>query len=430
MRTPSHLVNAPDFQARLDQAYASPAVMLRETPDGFRYLVRPQGHDERPAEAGPRDGHAAPAAASQGERGQSQSEDPDRRSGRVPSESASPPPLRVVSETAGTRVTSLTFGVLADPNISVPLPFAGLSYVDFDFLGSGGQFSGFFGGTFGQAAWTVPGVIRPGWQLTGRAFGIGVSFNDRSFRDGREQYAENIRQRPLRAEVAIVAPLASRVQLRLGYELEYTVFDRGDDTAPGFVVPADAIVHGARVALDVQRGPWSALAWWNPAMRQGWRPWGRVDEYRPDSADFQRYGVTLARSWVIGTGSVARLEGSWLGGHDLDRFSRYSFDSFENRLRGYPSALVRFDRGGVARSTLTWTPAPFARVDLFADEAFVHDPSVGPGLRSRPGVGAALEVPLPDRWLMAVEWGYGIKARDADGREGTHVVKVTGIKVL
>jgi len=69
-------------------------------------------------------------------------------------------------------------------------------------------------------------------------------------------------------------------------------------------------------------------------------------------------------------------------------------------------------------------------VDLFADEAFVHDPGAGPGLRSYPGVGAALEVPLPRRLLVAVEWGYGIKARDTAGREGAHVVKVTGLKVF
>jgi hypothetical protein len=433
--TPSHLVNARDFQARLEQAYASPAVMLRQTPEGFRYLVRQPKTREKPVDAGSRESRSASTAAGEraGSRERHDGAASPAQGGQTDSGEAggtAGQPLRVVSETAGTRVTSLTSGVLVDPNISFPLPFAGLSYVDFDFLGTGGQFSGFFGGTFGQAAWTIPGVIRPGWQLTGRAFGIGVSYNDRAFQDGREQYAENIRQRPLRADVAIVAPLTRRAQLRLGYEFEYTAFTRGDDTAPDFVVPVDAVVHRARVAHDVQRGPWTALVWWNPAVRQGWRPWGRVDQYRPETTDFQRYGVTVSRSWVIGLASVARLEGSWLAGHDLDRFSRYSFDSFDNRLRGYPSALVRFDRGAVARSTIAWAPAPFARIDLFADEAFVHDPAAGPGLRSYPGVGAALEVPLPRRWLLAVEWGYGIKARDTSGREGTHVVKLTGIKVF
>ena len=40
----------------------------------------------------------------------------------------------------------LAFGAIVDPNISRPLPFAGLSYVDFDLFGTGTQFNGFFGG--------------------------------------------------------------------------------------------------------------------------------------------------------------------------------------------------------------------------------------------------------------------------------------------
>jgi hypothetical protein len=363
--------------------------MLRETPEGYQYLVPEQGRDR--AES----------------------------------------PRRVVAPGAGQRVLTLAFGVLVDPNISIPLPFAGLSYLDFDFLGKGAQFSGFFGGTFGQAAWTVPGVMRPGWQLTGRAFGIGVSYNDRSFRNGLEQYRENVEQRPFRTDVTLVAPLSSRVQLRLGYEFEYTAFDRSDDTAATFIVPADAVVHGARIALDVQRGPWSALTWWNPARRQGWRPWGRLGlDYVPGSEDFHRYGITVARSWVPAKGTIARLEGSWMDGHDLDRFSRFTVDSFENRLRGYPSASIRYDRGVVVRSVATWTPAPRLRVDGFADYAAVRDPGFGDGLRSYPGLGAAVEVALPWRTLLAVEWGYGIEARNTDGSRGTHVIKISGFRIF
>ena len=123
------------------------------------------------------------------------------------------------------------------------------------------------------------------------------------------------------------------------------------DTVRAFVVPADAVVHGLRVALDVQRGPWSVLTWWNPARRQGWRPWGRPGlDYTPGASDFQRYGVTAARVLGARARRASRaLEGSWVDGHDLDRFSRYTFDSFENRLRGYPSASLRFDRGAILR---------------------------------------------------------------------------------
>jgi hypothetical protein len=389
--TPRHEINVSDFDARLAGAHRSDAVMLRDTPQGYRYLVPP-----RPA-------------------------------GREPAPSAA----RVLAPDAAQRVVTLVFGTLFDPNISVPLPFAGLSYLDFNFLRTGAQFSGLFGGSYGQAAWTAPGFLHPRWQLTGRVFGIAASYNDRSFREGREQYPENVRQRPFRADATIVAPLTPRVQLRVGYEFDYTAFERSPDTAPAFVVPADAIVHGLRVALDVQRGPWSLLTWWNPSRRQGWRPWGRPGlDFVSGTSDFQQYGLTAARSWVMAPGAVARLEGSWVDGHDLDRFSRYTFDSFENRLRGYPSASLRFDRGAIVRSVATWTPPGRLRVDGFFDCALVRDPGFAGATQSYPGLGAAVEVPLPRRILLAVEYGYGIRARNTDGSLGTHVVKITGFKIF
>jgi hypothetical protein len=389
--TPHLEVNVPDFDARLSAAHASDAVMLRETPQGYRYLV------------------PAPAET----------------------KAAQPRATRVLAPDAASRVWTLVFGTLFDPNIDVPLPFAGLSYLDLSAFGGGGQLSAFYGGSFGQAAVTVPAFLRRRWQLTSRAFGIAASYNDRSFRDGIEQYDENIVQRPFRADATVIAPLSSRAQLRLGYEFEYTAFDRNDDTAPGFLVPADAVVHGLRVGLDLQRGPWSLLAWWNPARRAGWRPWGRPGlDYEPGSADFQRYGLTAARSWVIAPGAVARLEGSWLDGHDLDRFSRYTFDSFESRLHGYPSASLRFDRGAVVRSVATWTTPGRLRLDGFADLAAVRDPGFGSGVKSYPGFGFGLEIPLARRMLVSVEYGYGVKARTTDGSEGTHVVKLTGFKIF
>ena len=44
-----------------------------------------------------------------------------------------------------------------------------------------------------------------------------------------------------------------------------------------------------------------------------------------------------------------------MGGHDLDRFSRYAFGTFDNRLHGYPAALVRYDKGAVVRTAVAWS---------------------------------------------------------------------------
>jgi hypothetical protein len=386
----THQINPPDFLVQRQAAYASDAVMLRDTPLGYRYLRRERG-----------------------------------------SGAAALPPEPALAGRAN-RVRTLAAGVIVDPNISVPLPFAGLSYLDFNLFGTGTQLNAFYGGTYGQLAFAVPSLGGSRWQLAGRAFGIAASYNDRSFVGGREQYDGNVRQRPAQAAVWLLRSLTPRISIRLGYDLDYTHLAAGTTTAPAFAVPADQVVHGARVALDTQRDGWNASVWWNPARRSGWREWGFPDsgDYDPAHHDFQRYGASVMRSAVLTPRLAGRIEGSWMSGHDLDRFSRYSFGTFDNRLRGYPAALIRYDRGAVLRTALAWAAGRVLRVDGFFDTASVHDPGFGPGLRNYSGVGGALEAPAPFGTLVAVEWGYGFKGINADGSRGTQVIRVSGYKVF
>ena len=119
-----------------------------------------------------------------------------------------------------------------------------------------------------------------------------------------------------------------------------------------------------------------------------------------------------------------------MGGNDLDRFSRYSFGTFDNRLRGYPSALIRYDRGAVVRTAVAYGISRLIRVDGFFDSAAVHDPGFGSGLRNYTGVGGALEVPTFFGTLVAVEWGYGFRGVNSSGTLGTQVLRVSGYKVF
>jgi hypothetical protein len=385
----SHEINPTDFEARREAARSSDSVMLRDTPEGYRYLKRRQ---------------SAAGTAS-----------------REP-------------EVAGraSRVRTLALGVIVDPNISTPLPFAGLSYVDFDLLGTGTQLSVFFGGTYGQLAFSVPSIGGSRWQLAGRAFGIASSYNDRAFVAGREIYADNLRQRPAQASVWLLRSLTPLISVRLGYDLDYTRLKAGDATAAAFTVPANQVVHGARVALDAQRSGWNGSVWWNPAVRSGWRAWGRpgTSDYRTGQRNFQRYGASLTRSAVLTPRLVARIEGAWMSGHDLDRFSRYTFGTFDNRLRGYPSALIRYDRGGVLRTALAWSAGKLARFDGFVDAASVRDPGFGQRVRTYTGVGAAAEVPAPFGTLLSFEWGYGFRGVNSDGTLGTQVIRISAFKVF
>ena len=234
----------------------------------------------------------------------------------------------------------------------------GLSYIDFNLFGTGTQVNGFFGGTYGQLAFSVPSLGGTRWQLAGQAFGIASSYNDRAFVQGREHYEWNISQRPAHAAVWVLRPLSARLTMRAGYELDYTGFDESDSTVSTFAVPAAQVAHGLRLALEGQWDGWTPSVWWVGARRSGWRPWGEGDahpelvgvgEYRDEQRDYQRSGAALARSVVFSSRLVGRVEAACMTGRDLDRFSRYTFGSFDNRLRGYPSALIRYDRGAVVR---------------------------------------------------------------------------------
>jgi hypothetical protein len=127
---------------------------------------------------------------------------------------------------------------------------------------------------------------------------------------------------------------------------------------------------------------------------------------------------------------VARVEAAWMAGRDLDRFSRYSFGTFDNRLRGYPSALIRYDRGGVVRTALAWGASKLVRVDGFFDSAWAHDPGFGRGLRNYTGVGGAIEAPAPFGTLLALEWGYGFRGVNTNGSLGTQVYRISAVKVF
>lgn len=379
-------VNPGDFDTRRREAHASPAIMLRETADGLRYLLR--------------------QSSAQGGEG-----------------------VRAVAMSAGERLRTVVVGVIDDPGITRPLPFAGLSYVDLNLFGTGTQMSAFFGGSYGQLSWSVPTVSGPSWELHGRAFGIAARYNDRAFHRGVERYDENLRQRPASVSAGVTRRVSPRVRLRADYELNVTAFSRAETTASAFVIPPTAVVHGISASLEAERGGWSGRAWWNPARRQRWRSWGADGDFTREATEFQRYGTEITRTTTLTRTFLSRVQVAWMAGADLDRFSRYGFDSFENLLHGYSAASIRYDRGTVARSTMSWTAKGW-RVDAFGDLAIVHDPAFGQGMRRYPGVGAAFQAPGPFETLWSVECGYGLKAPPTSTGSGARTLRITAYRTF
>ena len=278
----------------------------------------------------------------------------------------------------------------------------------------------------------MPSLGSPAFRLHGTVFASLVRYHDRAFRQGVERYDENLLQRPLRGSLALVRRLGPTSRLRASYEGEALLLERADTTSPEFLLPTNAVSHGLRLGVERERGGWSASVWASGHARPGWRQWGEA-ESAEEAARGRRYartGLTLSRALVFSPRTIGRLEMGLLAGHRLDRFSRFAFDNFDSRLRGYPSASLRFDRGAVARSSLSWAIRPGLRVDAFLDGARVRDPGYGPELRGYVGTGAALEAALPGHALLVADWGYGVQGRDREGQRGTHVIRITAYKVF
>jgi hypothetical protein len=329
-----------------------------------------------------------------------------------------------VESRAGHSLRSVVGGVLIDPSIAAPLPFAGISYVNLNLFNRGGQLNVFFGGAYGQASWSEPAIAGTRWQVHGDGFGIAFRYSDRVFRGGREQYSENLLQRPATLSIGVLRPLTPRLRLTLDYQLNTTTLGRTDATASLFRLPPTVVNHGIVVAIGAERGAWGARGWWNPVRRQGWGPWGLPGEFNTAARDFQRYGAKISRTLALRTAISSRVELAWMAGHDLDRFSRYGVDSFDNPLHGYPTASIRYDRGALLRSATAWSRRGW-RIDAFGDFAVVRDPGWGGRPRGYPGIGAGLESAGPFRMLWSVEWGYGFQGRRQDGGRGTQAARIT-----
>src|SRR5437773_2566333 len=134
---------------------------------------------------------------------------------------------------------------------------------------------------------------------------------DRVFRSGREQYAEELLQQPAYLSAGVLRPLTPRVRATLDYSLDVTGLERTVNTPALFEVPRPIVNHGARLAIDADRGAWSLRGWWNPVVRHRWRAWGLPGAFDPATRSYQRYGARLTRTLALRTSVSSRIEMSW-----------------------------------------------------------------------------------------------------------------------
>jgi hypothetical protein len=390
-------VNPDDLDQVRQQAYESDAQILRDTPDGFRFLEKQK------------DG------------------------------------TRVLQEEMNDRTIFWLAGVFFNEALDYPVPLAGFNYFDFNLGNSNAQLELFTAVAFNFINITDPDLF--GGPFEG-GVDVGLSalkFNDRYFVGDIEVEPVSVRERSQDIDLLLAYPFGDYFKITGLFGTEYTDYSRGDDTGPGFVLPQDTFTNSLELRGEFHLDRWSIEAFGRSSRRSGWEIWGVDDintpaptiegtsfsDFDPSQEDFLKYGGTVSRQWFLPLFQKIRVEASWLQGEDLDRLSKFQFATFgRNRLRGFGGSGVRFDQGGIGRLQYSFNIAEVIRFDAFLEGARVRDRTLSTGrdYQQFTGVGLAGNFVLPRGFIVNFDYGIAVQS-DIDGLEGEQEIQLFLLRI-
>jgi hypothetical protein len=363
-------LNTTDYEASRASALASDATMVRDTAGGMKYLVKNE----------------------QGE--------------------------RVVQEKQDTKKVFLLGGTFYDESLDYPLPLAGVNYLDLDFRGKGNQLNIFFAGVLLTANYAEPRLFGSKWDAGVNVFGFFLPTTDEIYRGGEDPVdAEQIDSSNARVAFFLGRPLGNFVKLDFNYIASFRKFEEADDTDPSFVLPEDTLTHTFQTELTYTRAGWRANAQASINQRSEWSFWGLPgnDEFDPEQEDYLRWKASLAKTWWFPKFMQFSAQVEYMGGQDLDRFSKFDFGVFgDSNVAGYPSGLVRAEEGWGAHLSYGVNVGDAFKLELEGDAVWATDEATG--LESELLGGVGLEGSFIGPWstLMNFELGQAV-AGPSDG---------------
>jgi hypothetical protein len=373
-------INAEGFSDRLASAHASRDTMLRDTPEGLRYLDRTE------------DGG------------------------------------RVVREGYDANRWFALGGVYWDEGQDYPVPLVGVDFFSSDLAGTGTQANVLFAGVLVNGNWAEPSLAGSRWDVGARVFGFFLGRKEELYRAGELAPAETVESREGRLALFLGRPIGSFVKFELSYGLQWDGYGRSDDTGDDFVVPDSTWTSS--YGLDLSYSRWGyrlgLAASYNDRNR--WSPWGLPgnNEYSPDQQDYGRWSAVLGKSWWLGRFSKVGVELEHLDGNDLDRFSKYDFSTFgRGRVAGYQGGLVTASRADGVHVVGGLNIADALRVEGRVDTVWATDEATGLDRELLAGVGLNGTVVGP--WQTVVNFDVGVPVA---GPADSFTVFVTFLKLF
>jgi hypothetical protein len=356
-------INAPAFADERQQARHSDSIMYRDTDRGLRHLVK-RGTE------------------------------------------------RIVSDRVTTNAKALALGATFDPSYDYPVPLVGIDYVNFNFLNRGLQLGFIFSGVLGAGNLQKANIGGTKFDASVDFYGIVVNSNDQVYDEHGERKDERLQGRKVSTGVNLGYQLSDFQKLIVSSHIEFNDFSPvPGDTAPGFVVPVGTATINGGFNYEYRRGGYSVLGAWAYFRRGSWERWGTGADYDPAARTYTKYNLGVSKDFHFKQINTIRLNGGYYGGVRQDRFSMYRFGLFdETRMRGVPSAGVRFAELGMFRASYAFNLLNIYRLALYADQAWGRTPGQHAWVPTT-GVGFEASFPGPRTTMMKLGVGKGFLPR-------------------
>ena len=284
---------------------------------------------------------------------------------------------RVVSDKVTTSGKALAVGVTIDPSYDYPLPLFGIDYVSFNFLNRGLQFAFLFSGVLGAGNLQKARIGGTNFDVSVDFYGVAVKSNDQVYDENGERTDERLQTRPVSTGVNLGYQLTDFQKATLSSHVQYDDYSSVPEyTSPDFVVPVSTTTVNGGINYEYRRGGYSLVAGYAYHERARWETWGYGADFDPDTRSYTKYNIGLSKDFYFKTFHRVHLNAAYYGGQRLDRFSMYRFGLFdETRMRGIPTAGVRFSELGMARASYSFNLFNLYRLALYVDHARGHTPS-------------------------------------------------------
>jgi len=362
-------IDPSDFDAALKEASASDARMVRETQAGLRYLEKTPGGE------------------------------------------------RVVKEGFDTARTFALAGVHHDAGLDYPVvPLGGIDYFNFNLAHKGIQTNVFFAGLVLAANATQPSFRGTKTNIGVDFFAIALPTTSSIYRNGIEQKNEAVKTVPASMSFRVGHPFAQFGKIDFTMQVAHRTYQRADDTAPNFIVPADTFELSPSIDGSYSRWGYTIDGFFDYTHRTTWKPWGNLAEYNQNQQNFTNFGGSIGKSFYLPKFQRLGININYLDGSHLDRFSDYELGFFgTQRVHGVRSGSVHAEKMILGHLTYGFVVSDQFRLEAYYDHALVDDKIAGYRREPFQGVGIAGQTVGPWGTLLRLDIGKMVGRNAQDG---------------